>query len=557
MSMKPHTTSSLCLFSAHVVLRLILASAVILTSTGCKKKTPPPPAPTSAAGSLATLSSATSAQPQPFSIARPSDNVSIDGGTDSYAHVTYAPAVKMFDLSDIKSSLQGISSDGHGFVFKNASPAIRALKTGDILFVKNQLAAKVLGSITDGDTTLVLVGEAPLRDVVQSGEINIDAPIHFHGPKQVSTSAPQPRSFFDLLVPPVYAAQSGLKGSGADVARQQGTQDAAKTLGANALGGLVDGWKIVQWTVTPGDNQMNFQAVLSKDAEGFIAMVGMKGWISNTDFVSKISLTNGAGKQAFSGVKNTKGSIEFDWEIGKASPGVWAKEDRVKLPAGFTVPLAPLLEGLPLTLDISAALLIHPALTGGNEYSKGGFTVSWGNGNHETSSSGAVDTSDSSNTIETTYNVTADTNVSPVAPNGMVISYCAPRIELRLDALGTLADSVNQLGGAIDQIESRLMSLMPQSVQNAVAQSPLSNVTASNILSSNADVFIQFITTEGVTHSSNVTPFPCSKQEIKLTAQGGGDAQLFGLTSGATTTTDLFTKTFTRWDPASDFCKKV
>lgn len=557
MNRKPHTTSSICLFSAHVILRAILAAAVILTSTGCKKKTPPPPAPTSAAGSLATLSSATSAQPQRLSIARPSDNVSIDGGTDSFAHVTYAPAVKMFDLSDIKSSLQGISSDGRGFVFKNASPAIRALKAGDILFVKNQLAAKVLGSITDGDTTLVLVGEAPLRDVVQSGEINIDAPIHFHGPKQVSASAPQPRSLFDLLVPPVYAAQSGLKGSGADVARQQGTQDAAKTLGANALGGLVDGWKIVQWTATPGDNQMNFQAVLSKDAEGFIAMVGMKGWISNTDFVSKISLTNGAGKQAFSGVKNTKGSIEFDWEIGKASPGVWAKEDRVKLPAGFTVPLAPLLEGLPLTLDISAALLIHPALTGGNEYSKGGFTVSWGNGNLETSSSGAVDTSDSSNTIETTYNVTADTNVSPVAPNGMVISYCAPRIELRLDALGTLADSVSQFGSAIDQIESRLMSLMPQSVQNAVAQSPLSNVTASNILSSNADVFIQFITTEGVTHSSNVTPFPCSKQEIKLTAQGGGDAQLFGLTSGATTTTDLFTKTFTRWDPASDFCKKV
>lgn len=557
MSMKPHTTSSLCLFSSHVMLRAILAAAVILTITGCKKKTPSPPAPTSAAGSLATLSSATSAQPQTLSIARPSNNISIDGGTDSYAHVTYTPAVKMFDLSDIRSSLQGISSDGRGFVFKNASPAIRALKTGDILFVKNELAAKVLGSVTDGDTTLVLVGEAPLRDVIQAGEINIDAPIRFHGSKQASLPAPQPRSLFDLLVPPVYAAQSGLPGSGADVARQQGTQEAAKNVAAGALGALVDGWKIVQWSATPGDNQMNFQAVLSKDTEGFVAMVGMKGWISNTNFVSKINVSPGASKPAFSGVKNTTGSIEFDWEIGKASPGVWAKEDRVKLPAGVTVPLAPLLGGLPLTLDVSAALLIHPALTGGNEYSKGGFTVSWGNGNLETSGSGAVDTSDSSNTIETTYNVTADTNVSPIAPNGMVISYCAPRIELRLAVLGTLADSVTKFGSSIDQIESRLMSLMPQSVQNAVAQSPLSNVTASNILSSNADVYIQFITTEGVTHSSNVTPFPCSKQEIKLTAQGGGDAQLFGLTTGATTTTDLFTKTFTRWDPASDFCKKV
>jgi hypothetical protein len=39
--------------------------------------------------------------------------------------------------------------------------------------------------------------------------------------------------------------------------------------------------------------------------------------------------------------------------------------------------------------------------------------------------------------------------------------------------------------------------------------------------------------------------------------QVGGDAQLFGLTPGASTVKTIFTKTFTRWDPASDFCKSV
>jgi hypothetical protein len=82
-------------------------------------------------------------------------------------------------------------------------------------------------------------------------------------------------------------------------------------------------------------------------------------------------------------------------------------------------------------------------------------------------------------------------------------------------------------------------------------------VTANNILASNADIYIQFITIEGVTHSASETPMPCSKQEIKLTGEGGGDAQLFGLTPGARTTTELFTKTYTRWDPASNFCKSV
>jgi hypothetical protein len=90
-----------------------------------------------------------------------------------------------------------------------------------------------------------------------------------------------------------------------------------------------------------------------------------------------------------------------------------------------------------------------------------------------------------------------------------------------------------------------------------ILASPLSKITANNILTSNADVFVQFLATEGVTHAANASPMPCSKQEIKFDAQGCLGAQLFGLTGGAQNTTTLFTKTMTRWDPASDFCKKV
>jgi hypothetical protein len=85
----------------------------------------------------------------------------------------------------------------------------------------------------------------------------------------------------------------------------------------------------------------------------------------------------------------------------------------------------------------------------------------------------------------------------------------------------------------------------------------LSTMTATNILSSSADIYFQVIHTEGVTHSSNITVAPCSKIELKVSGQSGGDAQLFGLTKNAKTTKDLFSKTFTRWNPASNFCKSV
>jgi hypothetical protein len=270
---------------------------------------------------------------------------------------------------------------------------------------------------------------------------------------------------------------------------------------------------------------------MSKSQGGFVAMIGMKGWIGDFDITSNLQMNASAPKQLYQAAKNTKGFIQFDWEIAKSSPGVWATQDRVKLPAGMSVPLAPLLGGMPLTLDISSALQIHPALTGGNVQD--------------------------GSTMNATYNITQDQSISPIAPNAMVISFCAPRIELRLDVLGTFADEVSDFASNIDKIASTLESLLPQAAQDLIANSPLSKMTASNVLSSNADVYIQFIATEGTTHASNITPMPCSKQEIKFDIDAGTAAQFFGLTSGASASVNLYTHTYTHWAPASDFCKNV
>ena len=516
-------------------------------------------------GDLGRLQSALNEPVEEVRIAN-GDNVSVTGG-NSFAHVTYNPQLKILDEAAVQSSLVGIGSDGHGFLFHDAPAEIRRLAAGDVMLVKGAMAAQVLGVVNEDGDTLVVLDQAGLGDIVTEGEVNIDAPVRFHGPSHGARSesnvpsAAARFSVLDLLGTAAHA-QSGLAGSTHDLARQQGTQDAAVNAAKNLQDFATSGWKVTKWSIVPGDGQADFSLVMTKDVGGFVARIAMKGWIGDFDFATNLSLqgVKNAGARAtahqlYSGVKNMPGNIQFDWEIGKASPGVWATEDRVKLPVGLTVSLAPLLAGMPLTLDVSSALLIHPALTGGDEYSRGGFSVSWkGSGNFQHKSGGAVS---GDNTITTTYGVTADANISPVAPNGMVISYCAPRIELRLDILGPFAKKLAAFGSLIDNRVKQLESRLPPAILDALAKSPVSKVTASNILSSNADVFVQFIATEGVTHSSNQTPFPCSKQEIKFTAQGGTSAQFFGLTDGAKSIADLYTKTFTRWDPASDFCKKV
>ena len=461
----------------------------------------------------------------------------------SYAHVTYKPEVKLIEKATVDASIQGIGSDGHGVVFKNAAPEILALKAGDILLVKDAFAAKVLAAETDGDQTVLVTDRVGLVDVLQQGEINMDSAINFNGPKVASAPEVSVPAFSlkDLIETPVYAAN--IMG----IPPQAPTSQVKKAV----TDAFTSGWKIEKWSVTPAGNSANISARMTKDTEGFKAAVDMDGSITNFQFTSNLKFPfQGAGNQIAAGVKGMSGNMHFVWEIGKDTPGVWAVEDKIKLPAGITIPLGEMLAGLPLSLDISSAFLIHPALTGGNEYSKGGFTIGWVGSN----SPGATGSEG------LTFAITDDTNVSPVAPNGMVISFCAPRIELKLGLLGAYGGSTVLKVAAIgiDAAISRVAAkYLPPAVLDALKASPLGKISVSNTLASSADLYVQIIHTEGVTHSSNVTLAPCTKIELKVTAQTGGDAKLFGLTDKATTAKDLFSKTFTQWKPGSAFCKGI
>jgi hypothetical protein len=285
-------------------------------------------------------------------------------------------------------------------------------------------------------------------------------------------------------------------------------------------------------------------------------MIHMKGTISNFDVAANLQMNANAPRQIYQGVKSSQGKIQCDWEIGRTSGGVWSVEDRVRLPAGVSIPLAPLLGGLPLTLDISAALMIHPVLTGNDEYSRGGFLITWGGGGGiQASNTGSSSSGDS---IDTDIQVTADQSISPIAPNAMVISYCAPRIELKLDVLGNFSKAIPKFAmPVIDAMANKLENLLPQSVQSLISNSYLAKMTPSKDLGSNADVYIQWITTEGTTHAANITPAPCSKQEIKFDLDAGTAAQFFGLTTGAKTSVNLFTKRYLRYIPDTPFCQGV
>ncbi len=544
---------------------LVLATVAVLGSaTSCKQKPPAVASRPAANGqvplpAIQTSGASTFGGDSWLKQKQASERNITAGAGKSFAHITYKPEVKIIDKAAIDASIQGISSNGRGVIFKDASPEIRALKAGDILLVKNAFAAKILLAVNDGDQTALITDQANLSDVVQSGEINIDTPIGFHGPSVASAPPPRPFHLMDLVETPVYA-QNGTGEGPAPGSLIPGTSpkpgrevdSPGKTVRDAAVDALTSGWKIESYSVVPSNNSAIISARLSKFTSGFKAVVETDGSITNFQFVSNLNFSQNTGQQAIRGVQGMSGKMHFVWEIGKDTPGVWAAEDKVKLPAGVSIPLGQDLGGLPLSIDIYAAFLIHPALTGGGEYSKGGFTIGWVGSNSDVADSGSDE--------GLTFEVTDDQSISPIAPNGMVISVCAPRIELKLALLGSYGSdnffktAAAAVDTAIDAIARHFLS---PSAFAAYTASPQGNITATNILGSQADIYVQVIHTEGVTHAPNIGLAPCSKQELKITGQIGGEAKLLGLTKGTPATKDVFTKTFTRWNPASNFCKGI
>jgi hypothetical protein len=496
------------------------------------------------------------------------------GSNKSFAHITYRPEVRTIGRSGFLSTLVAASPDGHVLVFHNAPADIHALKSGDVLLIKSELARKVLGTEDHGAETYVVTDRARIADLVQDGEINIDAPLNFSAPHAAALAPVRPKSdLLGLLLPSAYAQNSSTEQIEQQAiqrsAEQQAGQQAAEEeklanrldLLKSAVGQVVSGWTVTQYQAMTEGDVLTYKLVLAKDTQGFVGKVGASGHVNNFQFWSDVKVTRGLISGISSGLNKVSGTLQFDWEIAKGTPGPWNIADPVKLPAALTVPLAPLLDGLPLTLEISSALLIHPALTGGNQVQSGGFTITLHGSMSASIAAGGAVPGDSS--IDETFQITNDAGLSPVAPDAMVIAYAAPRFELQCNPFGSL-EFLEQLKKASEAYESYsgiataiAKKFAPQLLETWEKSGELVFNAVSSALKSSADVYAQLATTEGVVHSSAISMIPCSKKWIEFSGQVGTAADIGGMTPNAKHTATVFTKKFEKADPPSNFCQKV
>jgi hypothetical protein len=511
-----------------------VTAAAALLSAGCRHE------------SSTTAPLETEGATVPAHAAPPAPQPAIASHASGYAHVTYRSNVRTMEADEGKRALIGISSNGASLLFDSSNPTARSLHAGDVLMIKGLMARMVIGAETTPDGVVVLTQHALLTDVVQDGEIKIQAPVRFGATRAALEPplAPLP-TWLDLVATPAYAQSPA--GVMAQNAEAKGTMDAYGNMVKGAFNSVVSGWDTT-FKATPSEGQTDLNITLKRDVGGFAALITGKGYISNFQFDSLINIKQSVLENMDTSFTNLNGRMNFDWQIAKDSAGVMAEESKIKLPGAIHVPLSEFLEGLPLYLEVSGAILIHPAITGGKEITKGQFQITYDGSQHFTVKSGTVN---ANGNMSGDIQLTDHQEISPTAPLGMVVAFAAPRVELTL-GLNKIYDAsdIKKAADYVDKIADIVAKhlLNPQQYANYQQNGLHLGNVFKNALSTDGAAYFQMVGTSASSYTGMSAIAPCARFDLILVAQVGASAEAWGQSVG-TVSKDIFKKSMTRVDP--------
>jgi hypothetical protein len=463
-----------------------------------------------------------------------------------YAHVTYSSNVRTMEAEEGRKALIGVSTNGASLLFDSSNNTARSLHAGDVLLIKGLMARTVLGAESTPDGVMVLTQHALITDVIQDGEIKIQAPVRFGAAlSETDESVPQLPQWLDLVATPAYAQSP--TGEMAKSAEAKGSTDAYGNMIKGMFNSVVNGWDTT-FQATPAEGQTNLNITLKRNVGGFAALITGQGSISNFQFDSLISIKQSVLQSMDTSFNNLNGQMNFQWQVAKDDGGVMAEESKIKLPGAIEVPLAEFLDGLPMYLEVSGAILIHPAITGGKEITKGQFQIRYDGSQHFQVKSGNVNTDGN---LSGDIQLGDHQDISPTAPLGMLVAFAAPRVELTL-GLNKIYDEseIKKAADIVDKIADTVAKHLLSAEKYADYQKNGLHLGDSfkNALSTDGAAYFQMIGTSASSYSGMSSITPCARYDLNLVATVGASAEVWGKTY-ASASKEIFRKGMTRVDP--------
>lgn len=478
------------------------------------------------------------------------------GGSGS-AEVTYKPGVHVVEQKEGMNALISVSTDGSTLVFDKSRGGVPDLKDGDVFVIKGLLARKVVASITNGNELAALTIKAGLTDMISDGKIKVHAPIRFGSPQNASTpAAPKSLALMTSAFGPAPLYAQGPTETRRQAAEAAGVKDAYGNLASAPFKAMLSGWE-TKFSTDPEPGKLKIHLQLKKSLAGVAAVITGEGYLADFDFDSDIDVEKSVVQKAQVAYKKLNGLMNFTWEIQTVEGGSLRGNAKMKLPAAIEIPLYQYLGGLPLFLEISSAVIIKPALGAGNEFSRGGFRITYDGYQSFTAHDGNVD-ADGQMTGDLKL---GESESGSGAPLGLVVALAMPRLELSIGVSKILkfdgfAEAAEKADKYLDQLVTKAFGA------EALAKfksSPMSQVTGKNIvdaaMGSSAAAYIEMTTSLGTSHSGSAAMVPCTRTDLHMGISVGFSAKAFGQ-GVADSDKQLFKMDTTRVKPSEDMlCK--
>ncbi len=405
------------------------------------------------------------------------------------------------DSNTAQSALTSVSTDGHVLVFNTSDVRIVNLSAGQILFLQDFGARRVVGVLRQGPVTAVATNAAALTDFIQDGTI------------QFPTNSPQP-TILDQ-------------------------QDTKTQPGGDHLNGEVNQW---QYTAKgDADNSdLDFSFDAQKHLNGFDADVKGDGHLENNGF-SFLADIRGATLQKLLFTAPMKGSLKVDWMAKTSGPNSGIGERRLRLPSFFKETFVA--NHIPFLYEINANLIFIPGLGGQKDVVTGGFEVAYdGKGGFAATAKGESPIKQ----MEASPRFIEKVTTSALAPHGVVLAVNAPKIAFSF--------------GTTSFVEA-VHSLLPAALKNSRSADAFEPRLAKFFSNDNPDFFkteggayVQWVDEYDYTGSGPMSVVPdCTTTRFNLSAVGGVDAKLLGLNSKGTF--DLYSSQSTKTEPDIPACR--
>ncbi len=461
----------------------------------------------------------------------------------SIFQVEYSPNTSIVDVATVGRTLRGVSEDHSIFLFED-SPALRSkLIPGKFVLFQGLDLRKVDAYAVDPNTKNLIVGteRAPLREALKNARIEFKMPVNFGELfKQHASEFKTP----NVLTPQFAVGDSVLywwntlnpvvHGDVSD-RNMEGEFELSDTDFAT--------WKVHFHFYCPPEDASNLHldVQLAREANGLHAELAAKGRVSNFIQQTSMLIAENSFKHFQMSDINLHGDEDFDWTIKSSENKTPMNEVRLKLPGKISIPLAEF--ELPMSLQISEALLFHPAFTTKDELAKGAFKV-----NYSGDEGFKLDGSD----VQVEGQGEGDSAIdqsfafSPLASFGLVVAMAVPRIELRM---GT--EEIWEIA------KIPLPSSYVESLSDVLLKNPnvgqWINKKTGNPLSIESAAYFQIVISTTAAHSGMQSLVPCQQFTMIAKGQVGVDAEWLGSNANMPAR-DVFTKNLTQRRPGAKIC---